>query len=107
MRIMKLRMPLLLTLGALMLAPVAHAGDIERGGSISMTCAACHGAEGVSPLPDMYPDLAGQPESELIEKLQGYRSGDLDDPVMQAQAANLSDQDIADLAAYFSAQEPR
>lgn len=104
---MKVRIPLLLMLSALALSPIAHAGDVERGASISMTCAACHGAQGVSPLPAMYPDLAGQSQAELVEKLEAYRSGENDNPIMAAQAANLSDQDIADLAAYFSAQPPR
>lgn len=104
---LKVRIPMLLTLTALTLSSLAYAGDVERGGSISMTCAACHGAQGVSPLPNMYPDLAGQSQEELIEKLEAYRSGENPNPIMGAQAANLSDQDIADLAAYFAAQPPR
>jgi cytochrome c553 len=64
-------------------------------------CAACHGQYGFSMGP-LWPTLAGQHEDYLVKSLEAYRSGDRKDPVMMPMAANLSDQDIALLARYFS-----
>lgn len=87
------------------------AGDPEAGKEKSMTCAACHGQDG-NAMVDIYPKIAGQHESYIAKQLhdfrQGAKTGGEDgryDPVMSAQAANLSDQDIADLAAFYSQQE--
>lgn len=88
-------------------AGTAAAGDVSRGESISSTCVACHGPGGNSSMPSMYPSIAGRDAGELAELLHGYRDGDIQDPQMSPQAAHLTDQDIADLAAYFAAQEAR
>jgi cytochrome c553 len=64
-------------------------------------CAACHGQHGFSMGP-LWPTLAGQHEDYLVKSLEAYRSGVRKDPVMMPMAANLSDQDIALLARYFS-----
>jgi cytochrome c553 len=84
----------------------ASAGDVERGERMSNTCVACHGPGGNSQIPSMYPSLAGRDAGELEELLKGYRSGDIQEPQMSPQATRLTDEDIADLAAYFAAQEP-
>ena len=82
-----------------------HAGgDAENGKALSATCAACHGADGNSTIP-ANPILAGQYESYLIRALTDYKSGDRSNAIMAGFAAGLSDQDIRDLAAYFSSQE--
>ncbi|RFA31153.1 hypothetical protein CAI21_00375 [Alkalilimnicola ehrlichii] len=94
-------LPLLFSVG------LAQAASIERGQARSTSCAACHGAKGISALPTMYPDLAGQSVEELKQALQDFRSGERSDAVMRAQARGLSDQDIADLAAYYASLEPR
>ncbi len=80
------------------------AGDAAAGLEKSATCAACHGAQGVSPDPSN-PILAGQYPSYLEYALKSYRSGARQNAIMAGFASQLSDQDIADLAAYFSSQE--
>ena len=78
--------------------------DLERGKQIATTvCAACHGADGKAVMP-IYPHLAGQYANYLEHALREYRSGARKNPVMGAQAATLTDDEIHALAAYFSAQ---
>ncbi|MFG1488002.1 cytochrome c [Oceanospirillum sp. HFRX-1_2] len=80
------------------------AGDAAAGKTKAAVCAACHGANGVSMVP-MYPNLAGQKAQYLENALKAYKAGQRGGAtaaLMTPQAANLSDQDIADLAAYFS-----
>ncbi|MFV0574238.1 MAG: c-type cytochrome [Vibrio sp.] len=83
-------------------------GDIEAGKSKSATCAACHGPDGNSVVAQ-YPKIAGQHEKYLEKQLQelklGMTSGGKQgryDPVMSAMAMPLTDEDIADLAAYYA-----
>ncbi|MCG7488625.1 cytochrome c [Vibrio sp. Of14-4] len=80
------------------------AGDIAAGKAKSAVCAACHGADGIAVIPG-YPNLKGQNEQYIISSIKAYkdkqRTGGLA-AVMQAQAAMLSDSDIANLAAYYS-----
>jgi len=80
------------------------AGDIESGKAKSTTCAACHGQNGISQIP-IYPNLAGQKEQYLASSLKAYKDKQRNGGqavIMQGQAANLSEQDTADLAAYYS-----
>ena len=79
------------------------AGSVERGQQKSATCVACHGEAGIATAPQ-WPNLAGQYTDYLEHALQAYRSGARQNAVMQGFAAQLSDEDIEDLAAYFSAQ---
>lgn len=79
-------------------------GDAEAGATMAVTCAACHG-EGGNSTQAANPKLAGQYESYLIHALKSYRSGSRANPIMNAMAGALKDQDIADLAAYFSSQQ--
>lgn len=79
----------------------ANAGDIEKGKALSGQCVACHGAEGISPA-DIWPNLAGQKQGYLEKQLHDFRDGNRTDPMMSMMAKPLSDDDIADLAAYFS-----
>ncbi|MDA9557904.1 cytochrome c4 [Vibrio sp.] len=88
----------------------ATEGDIEAGKAKSQTCVACHGADGNSPAA-IYPKLAGQHakyiEKQLREFKLGMSSGGKQgrmDPVMGGMAMPLSEQDIKDVAAYFSSQ---
>ncbi|NOH72982.1 cytochrome c [Vibrio pectenicida] len=80
------------------------AGDIAAGKTKSAVCAACHGADGIAVIPG-YPNLKGQNEQYIISSINAYkakqRNGGLA-VVMQAQAAMLSDADIANIAAYYS-----
>jgi cytochrome c553 len=83
---------------------VATAADAEAGKAKATVCAACHGKNGIAAIPG-YPNLAGQNEEYLVSSLKAYknkqRSGG-QAAIMQGQAAGLSDEDIANLAAYYS-----
>lgn len=76
-------------------------GDIEAGKTKSVTCAACHGTDGNGPS-DLYPKIAGQHASYLVKQLQEFKSGVREDPIMLGMAGALSEQDMEDLAAYYS-----
>lgn len=84
------------------LAAPAMAQDTAAGKTKAAVCAACHGAEGVSVIPD-YPNLAGQKVKYLESSIKAYRDGQRKHAVMSPMAAGLSDADILDLAAYFAA----
>ena len=92
---------LLLTLAA---TSVPAAGDPSAGQQKAAVCGGCHGADGNAVNP-MWPDLAGQHESYLYQQLKLFKSGERANAIMAGQVANLSDQDMQDLAAYFAAQE--
>lgn len=83
---------------------VAQAADIEAGKAKAATvCAACHGATGISVADDI-PHLAGQRARYLEAQLKALKEGSRKNPVMNAMAAQLSAEDITNLAAYFAAQ---
>jgi len=92
-------------IAATALAGPAVAGSIEAGQAKAVTCAACHGMDGNSLNPE-WPSLAGQHPGYLIESLQSFRSGARQNVLMSSMALPLTDEDIADLAAFFSAQKP-
>jgi cytochrome c553 len=94
------KMTLALATAAMMAAP-AFAADIAAGKAKSAVCAACHGAEGVSAIP-MYPNLAGQKEAYIAKQLKDFKSGARKDPVMAPMAMPLTDEDIANLAAFYA-----
>lgn len=80
------------------------AGDAAAGKAKTVVCASCHGAEGIAVAP-MYPNLAGQNEAYIASSLHAFRDKTRNGgmaALMQMQAANLTDADIDDLAAYFS-----
>ena len=85
---------------------IAADGDPARGKEISITCAACHGADGNSINPE-WPTLAGQHELYLAKALQSFKDGSRDNILMTSQATGLSDQDILDLSAYMAEQKPK
>ncbi len=82
---------------------VVTSGGAARGKDKAGVCAACHGEAGVSAAP-AWPNLAGQHRDYLEQAIGRYRDKARQDPVMQGQVAALTDQDVKDLAAYFSAQ---
>lgn len=88
-----------LTLGAV--APTMAAGDASAGKGKAAVCAACHGADGNSPS-DMFPKLAGQGEAYLIKQMSEFKSGVRENAVMAPMVATLTEQDMADLAAYYA-----
>jgi cytochrome c553 len=82
----------------------AQAANLAAGqAKAKEVCAACHGADGNSQLPD-YPKLAGQHRDYLEKALRDYKSGARKNPIMAGFAGALSKEDIADLAAWFNAQ---
>jgi cytochrome c553 len=90
---------------ALSVAPLAHAGgDAEAGRIKANTCMGCHGIPNYSNAYPTYrvPKLGGQSEGLIIAALKAYKSGERPHKTMHAQASNLSDQDMADIAAYLT-----
>lgn len=87
---------LLGTMGA-----VQAAGDAAAGKARANACGGCHGVNGEGK--DKYPPLAGKPESEFVQALKDYKSGKRQNAMMKTFAAPLSDQDMANLAAYYAA----
>ncbi len=67
-------------------------------------CAACHGADGSSSQTPDYPKLAGQYPDYLMQALHDYKTGKRENPIMKGFASTLSEQDIEDVAAWFSSQ---
>ena len=78
------------------------AGDTAAGRRKALMCQTCHGVDGMAKIPEA-PNLAGQNEVYLIKALRDYRSGARKNDMMSLVAPALKDQDIDDLAAYFSA----
>jgi cytochrome c553 len=79
-----------------------HVGTAPKAGQ---TCVACHGPDGVGILPE-YPNLAGQQPDYIRQALHSYKSGNRKNAIMAGMAAALTDQDIEELAAYYSSQRP-
>jgi len=103
---MKLLFKALACLTLITTLPAMAQGDADRGKEKSMVCAACHGADGNSTVA-MWPKLAGQHAEYLERQTTLIRSGARSVPEMAGFAAGLSDQDIADLAAYYAAQDSK
>jgi cytochrome c553 len=81
--------------------------DIAAGREKSQVCVSCHMADGNSVIP-AWPNIAGLPEKYFIEQLKAFKAGDKGgrlNPVMMSFAAALSDQDMADLAAFYASQK--
>jgi len=75
-----------------------------KGKATGQSCVDCHGPDGNAPIDASYPKLGGQYADYIAHALQQYRAGDRQHALMTPQAANLSDQDIADLAAFFASR---
>ncbi len=82
------------------IGPAHAAGDVQAGKAKAAACAACHGANGQGVAPN--PPLAGKKEDQLIQAMKDYKSGKRDNAVMKGMASSLSDQDIANMAAYYA-----
>jgi len=80
---------------------VAAPGDATVGKGKAAMCSACHGASGISAA-EAYPNLAGQHADYITKQLKAFKSGERQDPVMAPMAMGLSEQDMADVAAYFA-----
>ena len=99
----KVLMSLLLTLGITGLAQAAD-GDAAAGEGKVAVCGACHGADGNSPAPN-FPKLAGQGERYLLKQLQDIKAGNRQVVEMTGLLDNLSEQDLADISAYYASQK--
>ncbi|MGH1539048.1 MAG: c-type cytochrome [Arenicella sp.] len=79
----------------------ASAADINAGKAKAVSCVGCHGSNGISTNPE-WPNLAGQQEKYLSKQLKAFRDGQRNDSLMSPMAAALSDDDIANISAYYS-----
>lgn len=81
---------------------LVKSGDVEKGKALALSCASCHGAEGVSPNP-VFPNLAGQIARYTFKQLKDYqdhtRTG-----MMMSFVTRLSDQDMADISAFYASK---
>jgi cytochrome c553 len=89
---------------ALLLPMAAQAGDPARGQQLSEACVACHGADGNSVNPE-WPKIAGQHADYIYKQLMDYKSGRRENALMAGQVANLDEQDMRDLGAYYARQQ--
>jgi cytochrome c553 len=78
-------------------------GSAEEGQTKSATCVACHGANGNSPNPE-WPNIAGQHGPYILKQLQAFKAGTRQNPLMTPIAMTLSEDDMADLAAFYATQ---
>ena len=90
----------LLVSGCLMAAGPALAADAAAGQEISEDCAMCHGDEGWGD--EDYPGIAGMAEADFIQAMNEYLDGTREDKSMKKQLKGLSEEDIANLAAYYA-----
>ena len=107
---MKIRILLLACVSvslSILVAPLHAEGDAAAGQKKTDMCAGCHGIPGFrTAYPETYrvPKLGGQNAAYIVSALKAYKSGDRQNGTMRAIAASLTDQDMADLAAYYSAK---
>lgn len=96
---------LLLFTALLGLAPATvSAADLKAGRQKAMQCGVCHGTNGIAVNPDA-PNLAGESSIYIEKQLKAFRSGTRQNEQMTIMAKDLSDTDIADLAAWFAAMK--
>jgi len=95
------------TLAGVSSASIAASGDPAKGKLIvEQVCAACHGVDGNS-VASANPSLAGQHAAYIVSQLKAFKAGTRKNPVMLGMASTLSDSDMLNVAAYFSAQIPK
>jgi cytochrome c553 len=100
------RRAILIVVGLMLAGPVHARGNPESGkAKAAQVCAACHGAEGNKPSDPAQPILAGQHYDYLVRALTDYKIGRRNNPIMKGFAAQLSRQDIEDLAAWFASRK--
>ncbi|MFO1395073.1 MAG: c-type cytochrome [Steroidobacteraceae bacterium] len=87
-------------------APTLAAGSKEAGQAKAAVCAGCHGPDGNSLSPE-WPNLASQNQAYIVRQLKAFHAGERQNPLMSPMAAMLTEQDMADVAAYFSSQTVR
>ncbi len=96
-------MVLLFVLASVVHAAVVHTAGDAAAGKVQVTaCVACHGQDGATGLDGSYPNLAGQHEKYLLRQLQAIQSGDRAVLLMAGQLTNKTEQNLADMAAYYA-----
>jgi cytochrome c553 len=100
--VVKNKLALLVAL-SLLAGPALAAGNADAGKAKAVACGACHGADGNSPAPT-FPKLAGQGERYLLKQLKDIKGGARVIPTMAGQLDAMSEQDLADISAFFAAQ---
>jgi cytochrome c553 len=98
-----MRAGFVLGLGGLLLAGAVSAQDVEAGRKVAGMCRTCHGLDGLSVMP-VAPSIGGEPASYISGQLEAFRSGARVNEMMSVVAAGLSDEQIADVAAWYAAQ---
>jgi cytochrome c553 len=86
---------------AVTFSPAAHAADAAAGRKKARQCQTCHGIDGIAKIP-IAPHIAGESQIYLETQLKAFRSGKREHEIMSLIAQNLSDDDISDLAAWYS-----
>lgn len=76
-------------------------GDAASGKKIMLKCQVCHGKDGIAKLPEA-PNIAGQKETYLVKALMAFKAGERKNEQMTVVTKSLSDEDIANVAAYYS-----
>jgi cytochrome c553 len=103
-----MRQIMMLALGGVFLAQMSYAqvtGDAQAGRKLATQCRTCHGIEGHAKMP-IVPHIGGENPAYIEHQLTAFRDGQRVHEMMSVVAKSLSDQAIADLAAWYSAQEP-
>jgi cytochrome c553 len=98
------------SLGAQAQAPAPAQGNAEAGKNKVYQCQGCHGIpDWKTAFPEVYrvPKLGGQKPAYIVAALRAYKSGERDFATMRAMVSNMSDQDMADIAAYYGAEQPQ
>ena len=95
---------IVIAISVLATTPLGAAGNIPAGRQKALQCQTCHGLDGLSKIPDA-PNIAGNPETYLVKSLNAFRKGERKNEMMSIVVQHLSDQDVADLAAYYAAIE--
>lgn len=107
---MTVLMKSLLAAAAIALAGAAQAaGDVKAGENKAAMCIGCHGIPGYqSSFPEIHkvPKISGQSDKYIVAALTAYQKGERKHPTMRGMAGSLNEQDMADLAAYYSANNP-
>ena len=93
--------PLLIACALIALAAPAQAADAAAGKVLAGKCKTCHGIDGIAKIP-IAPHIAGESEVYLETQLKAFRSGKREHEIMSVVAKGLTDEDIANLAAWYS-----
>jgi cytochrome c553 len=95
----------MLFVAALSMVPAAMAGNAEVGKTKAAACGGCHGMDGNSMIP-AYPKLAGQNEAYIVKQIKDFKANvTRQNAIMLGMAAGLSDEDAADIGAYYQSQK--